>query len=229
MTTDRTVLDRLETPDGPIELVAYRELGDLWVGLAWAGGELITAIGPRTGSVAPRVSGIAKTFGAWGLGCGVIGPGIVRAEMKNDSGEVFPAKIVPLPTDLDPQYRAVWGKVERCQGACDLVGYDERGLAYDESDPLPSGSPPSDMERLDAIRRQIHDALRYYATAYLNENGENQSRIHAYLTMSANVMCLFEADSLDNRSVLARRDKIVNRYLEDAKTNPWRPQSGLTE
>jgi hypothetical protein len=227
---NRYVLDRIETPDGAIELVAYREGDDFWVGLARAEGERLGATAPRSGSVASRVTGAVKWFGSWGLGWGVVGPRIVRAEWRNDSGESFPAKIVPLPADLDPEYRAVWGMIGALpMESCDLVGHDDRGLTYDESDPLTSGPLPGDMERFEAIRSQTHDALRYYASAYLKQSGDNRRWIEAALNQAANVMCFFEADSLDGRTVLARRPKIVERYLDDARTNPWSPPKPTTD
>jgi hypothetical protein len=221
---NRHVLDRIETPDGAIELVGYREGGDFWVGLARPEGERLGATAPRSGSVAPRVAGSVKWFGSWGLGWGVVGQRIVRAEWRNDSGESFPASIVPLPADLEPEYRAVWALIGVLpKESCDLVGHDDRGLAYDESDPLTSGPPPRDMERFDAIRRQTNDALRYLATAYLSESEDNRRWIDVALNQTANVMCLLEADALDVRTVLARRTRIVQRYLDEARTNPWRP------
>ena len=74
-------------------------------------------------------------------------------------------------------------------------------------------SPPSDLERLEAIHRHAHESLRCYATAYLNEGEENRNLIR-------------EAGVLDDRSMLARSSKIVDRYLEDAKRDPWKPPQG---
>ena len=224
--SDRYVLDEMESPDGRLELIAYRDRGTVWVGVSGSEGGLIGAIGLRTGSHETQVSGSASIERTWALGWGVVAPRILRAELRNDEGETFPAKIVPLPSDLEREYRAVWGIAKRCRTTCDLIGYDERGMLFDQQDPRPLGPPPSDLDRLDAVRRHAHDSLRYYATAYLNETEENRNLIQVYLDITANVMALMEADALDPRSMLARRSKIVDRYLEEAKRDPWKPPEG---
>jgi len=186
-------------------------------------GGSIGAIGLRTGSIETQVAGSSSITNDRAIGWGVVAPSIVRAEFRNDEGEAFPVTIIPLPTDLEPEYRAVWGRVERCNQTCELIGYDERGMIFDDSNPIPRRLAPSDLERLAAIHQHVHDLLRYYATAYLNESEENRDRIRGHLYTTANVLALFEAKSLDARSMLARRSKIVSRYLEEAKDDPWRP------
>lgn len=43
------------------------------------------------------------------------------------------------------------------------------------------------------------------------------------LDLTANYMALIEGDALDDRSVMARRSGIADRYLEDARHDPWTP------
>jgi hypothetical protein len=65
--------------------------------------------------------------------------------------------------------------------------------------------------------------MRYYATAYLRETEENRQLIRAYIDITANFLALLDLDPLDDRSMLAGRETIVQRYLEQAKTDPWEP------
>jgi hypothetical protein len=80
---------------------------------------------------------------------------------------------------------------------------------------------PSDVERLDAIRQHAHETLRYLATAVLHENGENREWMQSQLHLVANFMALVEGDSVDLRSMLARRSEIADRYLKAAESDPW--------
>lgn len=83
--------------------------------------------------------------------------------------------------------------------------------------------PPSDSDRLDAIRRHAHATLRYYATAFHFSEGEKRDWMRSYLDQAANYMALIEGEPLDDRSMLARRSEIAERYLKDAERNPWTP------
>ncbi len=157
------------------------------------------------------------------VGWGAVAPGIVRAELRNDDGESFPARIVDIPPELEREYRAVWGMAVDCHDACDLIGFDERGRVFDQMDPRVIGPAPSDGQRLEAIRRHAHDAMRYYATAYVKEADEGRDLVRGYLEIVGDVLALLETDGLDPRSVLARRSKIVARYLEEAGREPWTP------
>jgi hypothetical protein len=83
--------------------------------------------------------------------------------------------------------------------------------------------PPSDSERLEAIRQHTHRSLRYYATAFLNSNGKERDQMRSHLDLAANYMALIEGESVDDRSMLARRSEIADRYVRDAKRDPWTP------
>ena len=83
----------------------------------------------------------------------------------------------------------------------------------------PNG-PPSDGDRLDAIRRHADHELRYYATALLQEN---EDQVRTCLTSAANYMALVEGEALDARSMMERRSTIAERYLEAAERDPWTP------
>lgn len=82
---------------------------------------------------------------------------------------------------------------------------------------------PSDGERLTALRRHTHGSLRYYATAFLHTDNEERDWMRSHLDLAANYMALIEGDALDDRSMMARRSEIVDRYLEDARHDPWTP------
>lgn len=222
---DAVVLDTMETPDGIVELVAYRERDVTWVGLAKGGDGPLGAIGLRTGSSDHQVESTGETRRGWGIAFGAVAPGIVRAEVRNEVGEAFPARIVALPEDLDAEYRAAWGRAERCRDRCELVGFDDRGHVYDRTDPRVPDLPPSDRERLDAIRAHVHGSVRYYATAYHRVSEEDRRRMDPSMHILANVLALLDRDGLDDRSMLSARGRIVQQYLDEAKTDPWEPGS----
>jgi hypothetical protein len=220
---DRHVLDEMDSPMGRVALVAYGDGGSVWVGIDRVDGEPLGAIELRSGSTEGQMTGTATVYPTWALAWGAVAPGIVRAGVRNEEGETFPARIVPLPAELEREYRAVWGIAEPCRSRPKLVGYDEDGMLFDEDDPRPFGPVPTDLQRFEQIRRHVHDGLRYYATAHNNETDENREGIRSELATLANVMAIFEIKSLDPRSMIARRQKIIDRYLESARLDPWKP------
>jgi hypothetical protein len=220
---ERLVLDQMPVPDGVLELIAYRERGSIWVGIQRKHGQPLGAIGLGTGSYEHQIEATAMIDREFAVAFGGVAPGIERAEVRNEEGETFEASILSLPDALDTDYRAVWGFAERCRESCDIVGYDVQGRMYDPSDPRVYGPEPSTEDRLEAIRAHAHRSMRYYATAYLRETGENKRRIETYMGMAADYLALLEGPALDDRSALGRRDRIVRRYLEEAKSDPWEP------
>ena len=68
----------------------------------------------------------------------------------------------------------------------------------------------SDRDRVDAIRRHAHEALRYYATALLHERGDDRDLLRVYLELTGNFMPLVEGSSLDETSMMERRSEIVD-------------------
>lgn len=224
------MVDELESPIGLLQLVAYEADGHLWVGVtrgsdaaASASAKrppgLMSSMALRSGSRTPNVVGVVRPKGTWTLFWGIVGPNIVRAELRTEEGEAFPAKIVPLPSALEPEYRAAWGLVERNLEQCELVGYDAAGALFGESDPLQSrAEEPKDTDRLGGVREHADRSLREYAAAYLTEKDENRQLLQVYLDITANFLALVEADHLlDERGLLARRTKIVNRYIAEAR------------
>jgi hypothetical protein len=88
---------------------------------------------------------------------------------------------------------------------------------------------PTIEERLARIREVTHNALRYYATGYLNTDAAEQHVIaerdllKAYMTDLANIVALLEGDELDDRAMLATRREVLSRYVEAARDDPWIP------
>ena len=87
----------------------------------------------------------------------------------------------------------------------------------------PPDPPPSDVDRLEAIRAHADSTMRYYATAYLRETEENRRLFGAYMDITANFLALLDRDGLDDRNMLTGREAIVQEYLEQAKSDPWEP------
>ncbi len=88
---------------------------------------------------------------------------------------------------------------------------------------------PSDQERLERIREVTDNGLRYFATAHLKTDADEEHTIAerdllmAYMMQLANVMALLEGEELDDRSVLGTRRELVDRYLLAARNDPWIP------
>jgi hypothetical protein len=120
----RFVLDRMDTPDGRVALVAFRQDGPR-VGVARDSGDLLSSIGVGRGSM--PYEPYAWRRWPWGVAFGGVPPKAVRAEVRNDDGEAFPARIVALPAELGTDDQAAWGLVERIEDECPLVSYDEHG------------------------------------------------------------------------------------------------------
>src|ERR1700693_5110447 len=86
-----------------------------------------------------------------------------------------------------------------------------------------AGPPPSDDERLKAIRAHADGTMRYYATAYLRETEQNRDLMRSYMSITANFLALLDRDGLDDRSMMSGRHKIIQQYVEEAKSDPWEP------
>jgi hypothetical protein len=222
---DIRVLDRMDSPDGPLELIAYEEGGVTWVGVRGAAGRLIGAAGLRTGSTETEVSGTGSIREGWAIIWGAVTRRIERVEVRNDDGEMFPACILEIPEEIERDYRAMWAIVDRCSTPYGIIGFDARDLPYDGSDPRHDpDAEPSEHDRLEAIRRHVHHSMRYCATAFLRVDDEvSRKRLDGELHSLANVAALLEGDGTDVRTMLARRRKILDRYLEEVRDDPWTP------
>jgi hypothetical protein len=65
--------------------------------------------------------------------------------------------------------------------------------------------------------------MRYYATAFLRENEENRDLMGSYMSIAANFLALLDRNALDDRSMMTGRDEIIQRYIEQARSDPYEP------
>lgn len=88
-----------------------------------------------------------------------------------------------------------------------------------------AGVPPSDIDRLEAIRAHADGTMRYYATAFLRyeETDENRDLMRAYMAITANIIALLDSDALDDRSMMTGREEIIQQYIEQARSDPYEP------
>jgi hypothetical protein len=86
-----------------------------------------------------------------------------------------------------------------------------------------AGVPPSDNERLEAVRAHADGTMRYYATAFLRETDENRDLMQAYMGITANILALLDGDALDDRSMMRGREEIIQQYIEQARSDPYEP------
>jgi hypothetical protein len=88
---------------------------------------------------------------------------------------------------------------------------------------------PSDRERLDRITEVADRGMRYYTTAFLRRTDADERLIpdtellRGCFMQLANFIALLEQEELDDRSLLAARHEVVDRYLLLARTDPWTP------
>jgi hypothetical protein len=94
--------------------------------------------------------------------------------------------------------------------------------AQSDADLVPS-VPPSDIDRLKAIRAHADVSMRYYATAFLRETEENRELMQAYMAITANILALLDGDTLDDRSMMTWREEIIQQYIEQARSDPYEP------
>jgi hypothetical protein len=121
----RFVLDGMESPDGTIRLLAFRDNGAIRIGVAKGSGPILADIAVRGGSI--DYEPYAWRARGWAVAFGGVPPGAVRAEVRNDDGEVYPARILPIPEELATEDRAAWGLIDRWEDECPLVCFDEAG------------------------------------------------------------------------------------------------------
>jgi hypothetical protein len=119
------VLDRMNGPDGGLELVAFEEDGSLQVGVAREGGELLESIPVHGPSM--DYEPFAYRARGWAVAFGAVPAAATRAEVRNEDGDVFPARIVPLPAELETEDQAAWGAIDRFELECPLVSFDDSG------------------------------------------------------------------------------------------------------
>jgi hypothetical protein len=86
-----------------------------------------------------------------------------------------------------------------------------------------AGVPPSDNDRLEAIRAHADWSMRYYATAFLSETDENRDLMQVYIGITANILALLDGDALDDRSMMRGREEIIQQYIEQARSDPYEP------
>jgi hypothetical protein len=98
----------------------------------------------------------------------------------------------------------------------------DRGNSQPDADPV-TGVPPSDTDRLEAIRAYADGAMRYYATAFLRETDENRELMQAYMGITASILALLDRYALDDRSMMSGREEIIQQSFEQARSEPYEP------
>src|SRR5437870_6695956 len=169
--SDEIIVDEMQSPEGALRLVAYEQDGLLWIGVRSGLSTLGGALALHSGSDDHYVEAAGEGRGTWALVWGAVAPEIERVAVQDAQGQAVPATIIPLPDAFGESFRAAWGLAEPDTGSASLVGYDRRGRLVDANairPREPTSSTP--MARLEQLRVQAHEALRYHATAYLAAN-----------------------------------------------------------
>lgn len=121
----RYVLDEVMSPGGTLRLLAFREDDAVKIGVAKGSGHLLSDIEVRGTSI--PYEPFAWRQRGWAVAFGGVPQAAVRAEVRNDDGEVFPARILSIPAELATEDRAAWGLIDRWEDECLLVCFDEAG------------------------------------------------------------------------------------------------------
>jgi hypothetical protein len=120
-------IDASDSPIGKLTLFAFVDGNHASIGVRAQSGEGFGAIGLGTGSRHRDISVTSALFGDWAVVWGGISPRAARAEVRNELGQAFEARIVHLPRDFARGDRAVWGLALPCHEDPTVVGFDEEG------------------------------------------------------------------------------------------------------
>jgi len=221
------VLDKAESPDGTLQLVAYREMETVWIGVKSKGSPLKDAMGLHTGSSERYVEATSSIHQTWGVAFGAVSPEIKRVEVRNERGEAFEGRIVPLPESFDEEFRAAWGVATSCRQDCKLTGYDDAGRLIDGSMLRPSRRDLTAEERLELIRAQCDNSLKYYTWALKRMPSIPEQAGHVREVENSRhavAMWLAYVEGADDvESALSAVDAIIQRYEAAPDWQEWEP------
>jgi hypothetical protein len=221
------VLDEAESPGGALQLVAYQEKGTVWIGVKPKGAALKGAIGLHTGSSEHYVEATASIHHTWGVAFGAVSPEIERVEVRNERGDAFEGRIVPLPASFDEEFRAAWGVATSCRQDCTLTGFDDTGRLIDGAMLRPSRRDLTAEERLELIRAQCDSSLKYHTWALkrmpsIPEQAEHVREVENSRHAAAMWLAYVEGAD-DPRSALSAIDAIIQRYEAAPDWQEWEP------
>lgn len=221
------ILDEADSPGGVLELVAYQEEGTIWIGVRPKGSPLRQAIGLHTGSDERFIEATASIHRTWGVAFGAVSPEIERVEARNERGEPFRGRIVPLPASFDGGFRAAWGVATSCRHECNLVGYDDTGRLIDGSMLRPSRRDLTAEERLELIRAQCDNSMKYMTWALKRMPSIPEQAGHSPAVendrRSVAMWLAYVEGADDARSALSAVDAIIRRYDEAPDWEEWEP------
>jgi hypothetical protein len=221
-------LDEAASPGGALELVAYEASGLVWIGVRPKGSPLKGALGLHTGSNKEHyLEATAEIHGIWGVAFAAVSPEIERVEVRNERGESFPGRIVPLPVNFEEEYQAAWGIATECRKECRLIAYDDRGRLIDSSMIRPRRHDLSAEETLELIRTHCDNGLRYTTWALkkmpsIPEQAGHVGQVQNHRHALAIVLAYLEGAD-DERSASSAADSIVQRYIAAVDAEGWEP------
>jgi hypothetical protein len=221
------VLDEAESPGGALQLLSYQEKGIVWIGVKPKGLPLKQAIGLHTGSSEHYVEATASIHRTWGVAFGAVSPEIERVEIRNERGEAFEGRIVPLPASFDEEFRAAWGVATTCRQDCTLNGFDDTGRLLDRAMLRPSGRDLTAEERLELIRGQCDSSMKDHTWALkrmpsIPEQAEHVREVENSRRAVAMWLAYVEGAG-DPRSALSAVDAIIQRYEAAPDWQEWEP------
>lgn len=221
------VLDEAESPDGPLELVAYQDTGTVWIGVKPRGSPLKQAIGLHTGSREYYVEATASIHRTWGVAFGAVSAEVESVQVRNERGEAFEGSIVALPASFHEEYRAAWGVATSCRQDCTLTGYDESGRMIDGVMIRPRRRDLTAEEKLELIRAHCDNSLKYYTWALRRMPSIPEQAGHVQEVENsrrADAIWLAYVEGADDVEVaLSAVDAIIQRYEAAPDVEEWEP------
>jgi len=146
-------------------------------------------------------------------------------EIRNERGEAFEGRIVPLPASFDEEFRAAWGVATSCRQDCTLSGFDDTGRLLDGAMLRPSGRDLTAEERLELIRGQCDSSMKDHTWALkrmpsIPEQAEHVREVEN--SRRAVAMWLAYVEGADDpRSALSAVDAIIQRYEAAPDWQEW--------
>jgi hypothetical protein len=158
---------------------------------------------------------------------GAVSPEIERVQVKNERGEAFEGRIVPLPATFDEEFRAAWGVATRSRQECNLIGYDDAERLINGSMLRPNRRDLTAEERLELIRAHCDNSLKYYTWALRRMPSIPEQAGHTREVENsrrADAIWLAYVEGADDVEVaLSAVDAIIQRYEAAPDVEDWEP------
>ncbi len=146
-------------------------------------------------------------------------------EVRNERGEPFPGRIVPLPPSFEEQYRAAWGIATECRQECTLIGYDDRGRLIEPPMIRPRRPDLSAEETLELIRAHCDNGLRYFTCKRMPSIPEQAGYVREVQNdrNALAIVLAYVEGADDERAAGPAAYAIIRCYIDMVEAEGWEP------